>query len=62
MKEGQSQESQEMTPDQLIASLDGGQQQVEHPEGFDQEGFNAHFRRITGLDSPDTVKELLPLK
>ena len=51
-----------MTPDQLIASLDGGQQQVEHPEGFNPEEFNTHFKRITGLESPDEVKALLPLR
>lgn len=51
-----------MTPDQLIASLDGGQQQVEHPEGFNPDEFNTHFKRITGLESPDEVKALLPLR
>lgn len=45
--------------DALISTIGGPQAP---PEGFNEDAFKADFKRVTGLEDPAQVKELLPLK
>lgn len=46
--------------DVLISSIGG--QAATSPEGFNEDAFKVDFKRITGLEDPAQVKELVPLK